>query len=94
MELGARVGRLRPPTVSLLAVPGRLFCFGSLVILDVAPCYYGLVVCEYKGGYKWLLNFGLAGGSRCERLLFAWLSLVVSMMVSFCAVLFPTRCLG
>ena len=36
--------------VSLLAVPGRLFCFGSLVNLDVAPCYYGLVVCEYKGG--------------------------------------------
>ena len=23
-----------------------------------------------------------------------WLSLVLSMMVSFCAVLFPTRCLG
>ena len=27
-------------------------------------------------------------------LLFAWLSLVVSMVMSFCAVLFPTRCLG
>ena len=27
-------------------------------------------------------------------LLFTWLSLVMSMMVSFCAVLFPTRCLG
>ena len=36
----------------------------------------------------------LAGGRLCGRLLFAWLSLVVSMMVSFCAVLFPTRCLG
>ena len=28
------------------------------------------------------------------RLLFAWLSLVMSMMVSFCAVLFPAGCLG
>ena len=27
-------------------------------------------------------------------LLFTWLSLVMSVMVSFCAVLFPTRCLG
>ena len=26
----------------LLAVPGRLFCFGSLVILDVARCYLWL----------------------------------------------------
>ena len=26
-------------TISLLAVPRRLFCFGSLVILDVARCY-------------------------------------------------------
>ena len=28
--------------VLLLAVPGRLFCFGSLVILDVARCYLWL----------------------------------------------------
>ena len=28
------------------------------------------------------------------KLLFTWLSLVVSMVKSFCAVLFPTRCLG
>ena len=28
-----------PPVVSLLAVPKRLFCFGSFVILDVARCY-------------------------------------------------------
>ena len=26
--------------------------------------------------------------------LFTWLSLVVSLMASFCAVLVPTRCLG
>ena len=28
----------------LLAVPGRLFCFGSLVILDVARCYLWLLI--------------------------------------------------
>ena len=28
------------------------------------------------------------------KLLFTWLSLVMSVMMSFCAVLFPTRCLG
>ena len=28
-----------PPVVSLLAVPRRLFCFGPLVILDVA-CFF------------------------------------------------------
>ena len=41
-----------------------------------------------------LLNIRLAGEYLCGKLLFTWLSLVVSMMVSFCAVLFPTRCLG
>ena len=30
------------PVVSLLAVPGRLFCFGSLVVLDMACCYLWL----------------------------------------------------
>ena len=30
------------PVISLLAVPRRLFCFGSLVILDVARCYLWL----------------------------------------------------
>ena len=36
---------------------------------------------------KWA--FHLSG-----KLLFTWLSLVMSMVVSFCAVLFPTGCLG
>ena len=36
----------------------------------------------------------LAGDHLYGKLLFTWLSLVVSVMVSFCAVLFPTRCLG
>ena len=31
-----------PQYFSLLAVPRRLFCFGSLVILDVARCYLWL----------------------------------------------------
>ena len=41
-EPRARVDRPQtsssPPVISLLAVPGRLFCFGSLVILEVACC--------------------------------------------------------
>ena len=52
------------------------------------------VVYKYKNRWKWLLGVGLAGDRLCGRLLFAWLSLVVSVVVSFCAVLFPTRCLG
>ena len=36
----------------------------------------------------------LAGDHLFGKLLFTWLSLVVSMVMSFCAVLFPTRCLG
>ena len=41
-----------------------------------------------------LLNVRLAGDHLYGKLLFTWLSLVVSMVMSFCAVLFPTRCLG
>ena len=33
-------------------------------------------------------------GNLYGKLLFTWLSLVMSMMVSICAVLFGTRCLG
>ena len=36
----------------------------------------------------------LAGDHLYEKLLFTWLSLVMSLLVSFCAVLFPTGCLG
>ena len=35
-----------------------------------------------------------AGDHLYGKLLFTWLSLVMSLMVSFYAVLFPTRCLG
>ena len=41
-----------------------------------------------------MFNVRLAGGYLYGKQLFTWLSLVVSLMASFCAVLFPTRCLG
>ena len=41
-----------------------------------------------------MLNVRLAGDHLYWKLLFTWPSLLVSMMVSLCAVLFPTRCLG
>ena len=45
-ELKARVGRPQtswsPPVILLLAVPRRLFCFGSLVVLDVVFRYLSL----------------------------------------------------
>ena len=36
----------------------------------------------------------LASDHLHGKLLFTWLSLVMSLMVSFCAVPFPMRCLG
>ena len=49
-ESRARAGRPKtsssppppPPVISLLAVPRCFFCFGSLVILDMARCYLWL----------------------------------------------------
>ena len=69
---------IKPPVISSLAVPMWIFCFGSLVILDVACCYLWLFLL-----YITIKMYG--------KLLFTWLSLLI---VSFCAVLFPTRCLG
>ena len=40
-----------------------------------------------------MFNVRLAGDYLYGKQLFTWLSLVVSLMASFCAVLFPTRCL-
>ena len=37
----------RPPAMVLLAVPRRLFCFGSLVILDVVCRYLSLFLFIY-----------------------------------------------
>ena len=39
-------------------------------------------------------NIKLAGGHLYGKQLFTWLSLVVSLMASFCTVLLATRCLG
>ena len=41
-----------------------------------------------------MLNVRLAGDHLYGKQLFTWLSLVVSLMSSFCDVLFPTRCRG
>ena len=41
-----------------------------------------------------MLNVRLAGGDLYGKQLFTRLSVVVSLMASVCAVLFPTRCLG
>ena len=38
-----------------------------------------------------MLNVRLAGDYLFGKLLFTWLSLVMSLMASFCAVFFPTR---
>ena len=40
-----------------------------------------------------MLIVSLDGGHLYGKQLFTWLSLVVSLMASFSAVLFPTRCL-
>ena len=52
LEARARVGRPQtsssPPVILLLVVPTRLFCFGSLVILDVARCYLWLFTLYIK----------------------------------------------
>ena len=40
-----------------------------------------------------MLNVRLAGGHLHGKQLFTWLSLVVSLTASFCAVLFPTSVL-
>ena len=40
-----------------------------------------------------MFNVRLASGHLYGKQLFIWLSLVVSLMASVCAVLFPTRCL-
>ena len=41
-----------------------------------------------------MFNDRLVGDHLNEKLLFTWLSQMMSLMVSFCAVFFPMRCLG
>ena len=64
------------------------FRCGALLFMVIRVIY------KYKGGWRWLLNVRLAGDHLYGKKLFTWLSLVVSVVVSFCAVLFPKRCLG
>ena len=65
------------------------FRYGVLLFIVI------LVIYKYKNRLDIvMLNVRLAGDHLYGKLLFTWLSLVMSMMVSFCAVLFPTRCLG
>ena len=48
-----------------------------------------LVICKHKNRLKLLLYVRLAGDHLYGKLLFTWLSLVVSMMVSFVLSFFP-----
>ena len=41
-----------------------------------------------------MLNVRLAGDHLYGKYLFTWLTLVMSFMASFCAVVFPAECLG
>ena len=41
-----------------------------------------------------MLNVRLAGEHLHAKKLFTWLSLLMSLVVSFCTVRFPTGCLG
>ena len=67
-----------PPVILLLAVPRRLFCFGSFVVLDVVfRCLwlFSLYI-NIKIG-KNTFNVRLAGGHLYRKQLFTWLSLVI-----------------
>ena len=66
----------RPKAALLFWFFGDFGC-GALLFVVV------LVVCGYGGGWGSLLGVRLAGGRLCGRLLFAWLSLVVSVVVAF-----------
>ena len=63
------------------------------MISDVACCYLWLfsLCIKLKICNKYLLNVRLAGDHLYGKLLFTWLSLVMSMVLSFRAVLFSPR---
>ena len=48
-------------------------------------CYllFCLLDIKTEGGQKWMFNVRLAGDSLCGRWLFSWLSLEVSLVVSY-----------
>ena len=55
---------------------------------DVSLFIVLLVIYKYRNRQKKMLNVRLAGDYQYGKLLFTWLSLVMSLMVSFCAVVF------
>ena len=60
-----------------------VFCYLSLFLL-----YMNIKIGKIG------VNVRLAGGHLYGKQLFTWLSLVVSLMASFCAVRFANMCLG
>ena len=68
------------------------------MILDVVCRYLSLfflyINIEIGKKKKRMLDVRLAGGHLYGKLLFPWQSLGMYLMVSLCAVLFSTRCLG
>ena len=86
-----------PPHSNFIAGrPKAALLFGSLVILDVVCRYlsFFLSYINIKISKNRMLIVRLAGDHLYWKQLFNWLSPVMSFMESFCAVLFPTRCLG
>ena len=59
------------------------------MILDVVLFIVLLVICINIEIGKIYVKYRLAGDHQYEKLLFTWLSLVMSLMASFCAVFFP-----
>ena len=79
-----------PPSNFIAGRPKAALLFGSVVVLDVVFRYLSLFLLyiNIKMGKKKMLNVRLASGHLYGEQLFTWLSLVVSLMASFCAVLF------
>ena len=64
----------------------------NVFILDQKPRKFKIK--QRNNKISRLLNVRVAGDLLYGKLLVTWLSLVMSMTESFCAVLFPTRCIG
>ena len=73
-----------------------LFGFGVQLFLFLTnePSSFDLVPKTYSSRRSFFENVRLDGDHLYGKLLFFWLSLVMSLMVSFCAVPFPMRCHG
>ena len=62
------------------------FKCGVLLFIDILVLYINIKIGKID------VNVKLAGDHLYGNKLFTWLSLVMSLMASFCAVPFPTRC--